>query len=69
MKSCLPSLLVLLLITSCQKQGQEVYDPEQFINPELFKDHIRTTDFQTPEQENQSLCIRARHHQAYQYGI
>lgn len=51
MKSCLPSLLGLLLITSCQKQGQEVYDPEQFINPELFKDHIRITDFQTPEQE------------------
>lgn len=44
-------LLLAVLLFSCQKKNQEEYDPESFIDPELFKDHIRTTDFQTPEQE------------------
>lgn len=42
----------LLLATSCEtKKEDTAYDPDSFVNPELFKDHIRTTDFQTPEQE------------------
>ena len=41
-----------LLFTQCSKAPEETaYNPDAFINPELFKDHIRTTDFQTPEQE------------------
>jgi hypothetical protein len=49
----LPMMLSgLLLFTQCgQAPKESADDPHAFVNPELFKDHIRTTDFQTPEQE------------------
>jgi putative heme-binding domain-containing protein len=53
MKNGLPLLLMLFLIFSCQapQQSEEEYDPDSFVDPELFKDHIRVTDYQTPEEE------------------
>jgi putative heme-binding domain-containing protein len=52
MKAISPILLGVVLLISCQKNKQDAaYDPETHLNPELFKDHIRTTDFQTPEEE------------------
>lgn len=52
MKYFIPVLLGAALLISCKKdQNAGEYDPDAFINPELFKDHIRVTDFQTPEQE------------------
>ena len=52
MKATLPFLLCVILLASCdQTEKADNYDPDSFINPELFKDHIRVTDFQTPEQE------------------
>jgi len=51
-KNLLLLLAGLLFIASCEKKPNEAdYDPDAFVDPELFKDHIRTTDFQTPEQE------------------
>lgn len=52
MKASLPFLLCILFLNSCNQAGKgDSYDPDSYINPELFKDHIRVTDFQTPEQE------------------
>ncbi|RIW18678.1 dehydrogenase [Algoriphagus lacus] len=52
MKYFIPVILGAFLIISCKNTPKEdEYDPDAFINPELFKDHIRSTDFQTPEQE------------------
>ncbi|SHO61996.1 PVC-type heme-binding CxxCH protein [Algoriphagus zhangzhouensis] len=53
MKNGLPLLLMLFLIFSCQapQRSEEEYDPDSFVDPELFKDHIRVTDYQTPEEE------------------
>lgn len=52
MKSQFGPVLWIWLIFSCQPaKDNPPFNPESFINPELFKDHIRTTDFQTPEQE------------------
>jgi len=45
-------ILGIWLVFSCQpSKDNSSYDLESFIDPELFKDHIRTTDFQTPEEE------------------
>ncbi|WP_373400555.1 hypothetical protein V8V91_13590 [Algoriphagus halophilus] len=47
-----PLCLGVLILFSCESnQISNEYDPESFIDPELFKDHIRVTDFQTPEEE------------------
>lgn len=52
MRNFIPVLLGAVLLFSCKKnQNEGEYDPDAFINPELFKDHIRITDFQTPEKE------------------
>lgn len=51
MRAYLLLLLFLVFVASCQEtKKEEPYDPDSFINPELFKDHIRTPDFQTTEQ-------------------
>ncbi len=44
-------LLFLAAFFSCKEQPTEETSRESLINEELFKDHIRTTDFQTPEEE------------------
>ncbi|MEQ9098114.1 MAG: c-type cytochrome [Imperialibacter sp.] len=52
MRPYLLLFLCILFVSSCQEtKKEEPYDPDSFINPELFKDHIRTTDFQTAEEE------------------
>jgi putative heme-binding domain-containing protein len=53
-------LLILgaALMISCKNtQNEAEYDPDSFVNPELFKDHIRVTDFQTPEQEMEGFHL------------
>ncbi|MBN3520842.1 c-type cytochrome [Algoriphagus lutimaris] len=50
--------LGILILFSCESnQGSNEYDPESFIDPELFKDHIRVTDFQTPEEEMEGFHL------------
>ncbi len=52
MKAYLPTLFSVFFLTSCnQAEKADSYNPDSYINPDLFKDHIRVTDFQTPEQE------------------
>lgn len=52
MKPQLGIILGIWVVFSCQpSKDNSSYDLESFIDPELFKDHIRTTDFQTPEEE------------------
>lgn len=48
-RTCL--LVLLIPFFSCKDQPQEQPSRESFIDQELFKDHIRITDYQTPEQE------------------
>ncbi|MBB6326803.1 putative heme-binding domain-containing protein [Algoriphagus iocasae] len=51
MKSIHLFFLGFTLLFACQPKEQNEYDPDSYIDPELFKDHIRVTDYQTPEEE------------------
>lgn len=51
LKQHLYPLLFTAVFFSCKEQPKEEVSRESFIDEALFKDHIRTTDYQTPEEE------------------
>ncbi len=58
MRVGLPIFLMILILFSCESNNRpNEYNPDSFIDPELFKDHIRITEFQSPEQEMEGFHL------------